>query len=108
MNRHLVGSALSAVLLCGSSAALADGAKIYASRCANCHGKDGKGETAMGRQKGAKDLAASKATLDEIVKIVTDGKTNSAGKVASPAFKEKLSAEDIKAVAEYLKATYIK
>ena len=88
--------------------AWADGAKIYASKCANCHGKDGKGQTAMGKQKGAKDFAANKLGADEIVKIVTEGKKNDAGKVASPSFKDKLKAEEIKEVSDYVKATYMK
>ena len=107
MKRNLFGIALGLVIGI-SPAALADGAKTYTAKCANCHGKDGKGETAMGKKKGAKDLGTSKMTVEEIVKVVTEGKANKEGKPASPAFKDKLSAEEISAVAAYVKATYIK
>jgi len=108
MKRNLFALSLGLAVSAAGPAAFADGAKTYSAKCANCHGKDGKGETAMGKQKGAKDLAASKLTVDEIVKIVTDGKSNAAGKAASPAFKEKLQPEEIQAVSAYIKAIFMK
>jgi cytochrome c6 len=79
-----------------TGALAADGAAIYASKCAACHGKDGKG-TAVGQKMGAKDLATVKGGEAEIVAVVSDGK----GKMT--AFKNKLSAEEIQAVAKYVK-----
>jgi mono/diheme cytochrome c family protein len=107
MKRNLFAIALG-VVVGASPAVLADGAKTYTSKCANCHGKDGKGETAMGKKKGAKDLGASKMTVEEIVKVVTEGKNNAEGKPASPAFKDKLQADEINAVSAYVKATFMK
>jgi cytochrome c6 len=86
-----------AVAVAFAGAALAaDGAAIYASKCAACHGKDGKG-TAVGQKMGAKDLAAAKGSEAEIATVISDGK----GKMS--AFKNKLSAEEIQAVAKYVK-----
>ena len=68
----------------------ADGAATYKAKCAMCHGADGKGKT---------PLAGSKLTVDEIVKFTTDGKAPK-----MPAYKGKLSTEEIKAVAEHVKS----
>ena len=109
MKRNLFAALVGVAFLGSSSVALAaDGAKIYAAKCANCHGKDGKAETKMGKEKGAKDFATSKASVDEIIKVATEGKKKEDGKAGSPAFKDKLSADDIKAVSEYVKTTFIK
>ncbi len=108
MKRTLFVAALGAAILGFGGTAFADGAKVFAAKCANCHGKDGKGQTAMGKQKGAKDLNGAKGTVEDIIKIATDGKKNDAGKVASPAFKGKISDDDIKAVSEYVKTTFMK
>lgn len=67
------------------------GKNIYDSKCANCHGSDGK----MGLS-GAKDLTASMLSHDEKVAIITNGKN------AMQSFKNDLSAEQIEAVTNYL------
>jgi cytochrome c6 len=71
-------------------------ADIYAKRCASCHGKDGKG-TSVGQKMGAKDISELKASEGEIVATISNGK----GKMT--AYKGKLSDEEIKSVAEYVK-----
>jgi cytochrome c6 len=73
----------------------ADGAALYASKCAMCHGKDGKG-TPVGQKMGAKDLGEEKGKTKEIEKVVTNGK----GKMS--AFKGKLTDDEIKAVSGYV------
>ncbi|MCB9355312.1 MAG: cytochrome c [Saprospiraceae bacterium] len=67
-----------------------DGMAVFRQYCLVCHGADGK----LGLN-GAKDLSASTLTLEERINIVTHGK-----KLMTP-FDEMLSAEEIKAVAEY-------
>lgn len=64
----------------------ADGAATYTAKCKMCHGASG--------EKNFANLGASEADL---TKIVTDGK----GKM--PAYKGKLSDDDIKAVVAYIK-----
>ena len=64
----------------------------FDAKCAMCHGKDGAG-TGIGRRLGAKDLASAdvqKQTDAELIETVTNGK----GKM--PAYKAKLSADEIK------------
>jgi len=68
----------------------ADGAATYKAKCAMCHGADGKGKT---------PLAGSKLSVEDIVKFTTDGKAPK-----MPAYKGKLTTEEIQAVAEHLKA----
>jgi len=69
---------LGMVLLTSPAASFADdGATLYKSKCAMCHGPDGKGETAMGKKLGLKDLASAevqKATDAEINDTISKGK----------------------------------
>jgi cytochrome c6 len=98
MEEHMRKFLFAAVVLSLAGPALAvDAAALFASKCASCHGKDGKG-SAVGLKMGAKDLAeAKKDSEKEIVGAITNGK----GKMA--AFKDKLSAEEIQALAKYVK-----
>lgn len=89
-----------ATLALGSSA-YADGAGTFNSKCATCHGKDGKGKTTMGAKLKVKDLTTSDKKADEIVKQVTDGIKDADGKNTMPSFKDKLSDADIKDVAAF-------
>lgn len=74
-----------------------DAAALFSQKCASCHGKDGKGSP-VGKKMGVQDLAAVKAGEAEIEKAIADGK----GKM--PAYKGKLSAEQIKSLASYVKS----
>ncbi|GAO02453.1 cytochrome c [Anaeromyxobacter sp. PSR-1] len=90
---------LVAVLAFAAFAAAAradDGAAVFAQKCAVCHGKDGKGAPA-GKALGAKDLTTVKLSEAEIVKVVENGKGKMTG------FKGKLSDEQVKSVAKYVK-----
>jgi cytochrome c6 len=85
--------ALAALSLAG--AAHADAA-LFASKCASCHGKDGH-PTAVGQKMGAKDLTAMKDSEKEIAEHISNGK----GKM--PAYKDKLTPEQITSLAKYIK-----
>lgn len=71
--------------------------KLYKRHCALCHGMDGKLGAA-----GAGDLTQSVITHEEIVLIITYGKSETPGKVMTP-FKDVLSAEEIEAMATFVK-----
>ena len=86
--------ALAALSLAG--AAHADAA-LFASKCASCHGKDGK-PSAVGQKMGAKDLTTVKESEKEIEGIITNGK----GKM--PAYKDKLTDDQIKTLVSEIKA----
>ena len=94
----LVGSGLLVLWL--SAAALAGAPETFAQKCAGCHGKDGKAQTAMGKKLSIKDLTDAKvqaASKDaDWEKSITDGVKNEAGKVVMQPNKGKISPEDIK------------
>jgi cytochrome c6 len=70
-----------------------DGAAIYKSKCAMCHGANGEGKAAMKTAPFKKDTSEA-----DIVKIVENGKNK------MPAYKGKLSADEIAQVAKYVKS----
>lgn len=78
----------------------ADGAAIYKAKCASCHGADGKGQSPMGKKMNLRDLGSpevQKQTDKELYDWTADGK----GKM--PGYKDKLSADDIKALVAYMR-----
>ncbi len=100
MKRILTSIAVLLAVSLAVPARAADDAKgLFAQKCAACHGPDGKGQTPMGKKLGAKDLSGeAKEPLDELVKDIADGKPP---KMA--AYKGKLSDEQIKALAAFIK-----
>ena len=79
----------------------ADGAAVYKSKCAMCHGADGAGQTPTGKSMKLKSLSSEevqKLTDAEMTKIVADGK----GKM--PGYKSKLSAEEIDLVVKFVRS----
>lgn len=98
------------VLLAGTlcwSAAGADATALWTANCAACHGKDGKGQTMMGRKLGIKDLTDSKVqaalTDDQATKDIKDGVTEN-GQTKMKAFSGKLSDDDVKALVEKVRS----
>jgi cytochrome c6 len=90
------------LLLLNTLAAQADdaGQKLYGSKCAACHGPDGKGQTAVGKLNKLRDLASSdvqKQSDEELTTIITGGK----GKM--PAYGKSLKPEQIKSLVEYVR-----
>ena len=78
----------------------ADGAATYKAKCATCHGADGKGQSAMGKKMNLRDLGSpevQKQTDKELYDWTADGK----GKM--PAYKDKLSADEIKALVAHMR-----
>jgi cytochrome c6 len=75
-----------------------DGKTLYGSKCAMCHGADGVAK-AMGKGSANFNDPAyqAKATVDQIVKETMDGKNK------MPKFEGKMTAEQVKLVAEYIK-----
>lgn len=102
MKKHvLVGALVIGVLGLGSSAFAADapdGKALYESKCGICHGKDG---VAKSTAKGAANLNDPKFqeanTAAAIEKIIADGKGKMKG------LKDKLTPEQITAVAAHVK-----
>ena len=87
-----------AALLVVPAFAAEDGKALYESKCAMCHGKDGVAKPMAKGSANLNDAAWQKANdAAAIVKLVTEGKNK------MPAFKEKLKAEQVQAIADYIK-----
>jgi cytochrome c6 len=102
MNRKLVVIVLTAamLLIVPAAFAAADGAALYKAKCASCHGADGSGQTAMGKAMKLRDLRSPevrKQSDAELTKVTADGK----GKM--PAYKGKLTDDEIKALVGYMR-----
>jgi len=99
---------VSIVLLAGMAltAGAADAKATYEKDCAKCHGKDGMGQTMMGKKLNAKDYTSAKVQeelKDEAaIKAIKEGLKDKSGKVLmKPA--EGLSDDDIKGLVAYMR-----
>ena len=75
----------------------ADGKAVYMKKYKKCHGADGKAQTKMGKKYEMKPIPGS-LNKGKVVSVVKNGKANTKMK----SFKDKLSAEEIDAVAAYV------
>lgn len=82
----------------GVTARAADAPALFLKSCAPCHGKDGKAETPAARKLGVKDLSLSQLTDAQIEQQIREGKQENQTTSKMPAFKEKLSDEEIKSL----------
>ena len=74
-----------------------DGKKLYDSKCAMCHGNDGVAKKMAEGSKNLNDPASKKtATVDSVVKDISDGKGKMKGMAG------KLSPEQMTAIANYV------
>lgn len=80
----------------------ADGAALYAAKCAICHAKDGRG-TPNWRSKGQPDFTDSKWQKSQTDAQIAAATKNGKGKFM-PAFKSKLTDEEIAAVVARIRA----
>ena len=106
MNRKIFVFAVIVIASAGSGIA-ADVTMMWAQNCASCHGKDGRGNTMMGKKLGVKDYhdAGVQAAFSdgEAERAISEGvKTN--GKETMKPFGSKLSAADIKALVAHIRS----
>ena len=85
----------------------ADASATWAQNCASCHGKDGSGNTTMGKKLGVKDYHDAKVQAAfsdaEAERAIKEGvKTNA--KETMKQFGSKLSDADIKALVKYIRS----
>jgi cytochrome c553 len=84
----------------------ADVKENYAKHCARCHGPDGRGQTKMGRQSGAKDYTDAKVVAEINEQRALDGIKNGLtvkGKEIKKPMGDKLSDEEIKALVAHIR-----
>ena len=87
------------------SASAADAKATYEKDCAKCHGKDGKGQTMMGKKQGAKDYTDAKVQEelkdDAAFKAIKEGYKKDGKEVMKPS--EGLSDDEIKGLVAYMR-----
>ena len=93
--------------LVGWSAHAGDVNQIWATKCASCHGKDGKGLTTMGRKLSIKDLTDAKVqasfTDADATKAIKEGISDN-GTQKMKALGDKLSDDDVKALVAHVRS----
>ncbi|MGZ5568888.1 MAG: c-type cytochrome [Limisphaerales bacterium] len=99
---------LTAIVIASAGVGVAaDVSTTWAQNCASCHGKDGSGNTMMGKKLGVKDYHDAKVQAAfsdaEVERAIKEGvKTN--GKETMKPFGNKLSDADIKALVAYIRS----
>jgi cytochrome c6 len=92
--------------IAGTSLA-ADVKENWEKHCQKCHGADGKGNTKMGKQSGAKDYTDPKVQEemkdDKAIKVIKEGITEKGKKKMDP-YADKLSDDEIKAFIAHIRA----
>ncbi len=107
MTRNLVRVLVHSVVLAGLIALCASlspaqsaGERLFKTKCAACHGPDGKGEVPMGRKLGARNLSSTEVQGQsdaQLIDIVTKGKNK------MPAYDGKLTKEQITELVSYIR-----
>ena len=77
---------------------------LFKQHCASCHGPDGRAKTPAARKLRVKDLTLSQLTDEGIRMQILNGSDSDAGKSKMPAFKDKLTEEEIETLVVQVKA----
>ena len=100
----LAGFVLAAAATASYSATVAEN---WENNCTKCHGEDGKGQTKVGKKLKLKDYTDAKVQAEmkdeEMVKAIADGVNDAAGKEKMKAYKDELSAAEIKDLVAYIR-----
>jgi len=96
----LIISVIIGTVFVSSGAAFgADAGALWSQNCASCHGKDGSGNTTMGKKLGLKDYTKEQGFSDaEAANVIKNGKGKMKG------YKDKLSDVDVKALVTYVRS----
>jgi mono/diheme cytochrome c family protein len=78
-----------------------DAASLFKAKCAVCHGADGSGNTAMGKQMQSPDLRSEEVQKQTDAQLI-DATANGKGK-KMPAYKGKLTDDQIKGLVGYIR-----
>ena len=102
-----VAAVLPMALTMGSARA-ADPKELWDKNCAACHGKDGRGDTKMGKKVGVKDYTDPKIqaglTDEKALKTIKEGIKDDKGKERMKAYGDAYSDDEIKGLIAYLRA----
>ena len=85
----------------------ATAAENWENSCAKCHSADGSGSTKVGKRLKLKDYTDAKVQAalkdEDMVKAITDGVKDDAGKEKMKGFKDELSAPEIKDLVAFIR-----
>ena len=84
-----------------SSEGLSSPRSLFIQNCSRCHGSNGRAQTALGRKLEAADLTSGDVkgdSLSKIERVIRNGRPQ------MPAFGKKLTAQQISAIAGYVKS----
>ena len=90
-----------AIIFVVGASVRADGAGDFKAKCAMCHGTDGSGSTATGKALKVRDLGSADVqgqTDAQLTEIITSGKDK------MPAYKGKLTDDQIKGLVVYIRS----
>jgi cytochrome c6 len=76
-----------------------DAAALYKTKCAACHGADGKGETAIGKSNKIRDLGSADVQAQSDADLTT---IIASGKGKMPAYGKSLKPEQVKDLVAYI------
>jgi mono/diheme cytochrome c family protein len=104
-SRRAIAAVLSGILVAGAgwTALAGETIEVFVKSCASCHGRDGKAETPIAKKLGVKDLSQSTLTDAQIGQQIREGKQENQTAVKMPAFKDRLTAEEIKSLVAAVK-----
>jgi cytochrome c553 len=104
--RTLIFSTLLTLGLTVAASQAAEAKDNYAKYCSKCHGADGRGQTKMGKQAGAKDYTDPKTVAEINEQRAFDGIKNGLtvkGKEIKKPMGDKLSDDEIKALVAHMR-----
>jgi mono/diheme cytochrome c family protein len=105
--KAIVTIAISLLLAVPISVRAADAAANWSQHCASCHGKDGSGNTTMGKKLSVKDYSSAKVQAEftdaKAAQVIKEG-VSEGGKAKMKSFKDKLSDDEIKALVAYVRS----
>ena len=104
--KTILSLAASLVLASSTSLFAADAKANWDANCVQCHGKDGKADTKMGKTLNAKDLTDAKVQAEFSDAKATESIKNGVkenGKTTMKAFGGKLTDDEIKALVAYVR-----
>ena len=79
----------------------------FKEHCVECHGRDGKSQTRLGKKSGAKDLSdkanQTKLSDEDVFKTIKGGRKNKKGEEKMEAFADRLSDKEISELVAYVR-----
>lgn len=94
-------------VIAGALSYAAPASENWENHCAKCHGADGKGQTKAGKKLNVKDYTDAKVQADmkddDMAKAITDGVNDKAGKERMKAYKEEITAPEVKDLVGFIR-----